>query len=109
MIRFFFSVLKYSAKNGLMGRTGCIAGIKGLTDEFHFHVHTLLSRKNGMVYAEEPTYLSKVMFRHVGENTGSPTIIQKAQRAVNVMVLKVISTVASSLKAVLYINRLQCL
>jgi hypothetical protein len=91
-----------------MGRIGYVAGLKGLA-QFCFHVHTSLSRKDGMVYAEEPKYLSKVMFHRIGGNIGRPTIIQKARSVVNVMVLKVISIVCYSLKAVLYINRLQCL
>jgi hypothetical protein len=45
-----------------------------------FHAHTLLFRKDGMVYAEEPRFLSKQMFHHIGGNIGSPRIIQRAQQ-----------------------------
>jgi hypothetical protein len=83
--------------------------LKGMTDDFHFHVHILLFREYGTVYAEEPRFLSKAMFHHVRGSIGSPRVVQRAQLAVNITVLKVVTVVSCSLYAALYINRLQCL
>jgi hypothetical protein len=55
--------------------------------------------------AKEPTYLSKVILLHGGENAGSLRVVQRPWRPVDIIVLKVMSLLSLSHKVTLYTNR----